>query len=48
MCSSDLEVTVKSVKKYNELMQKLLDDDQVNITRNDTIINAPKTVLVAQ
>ena len=29
--SQGVEVTVKSVKKYNELMQTLLDDDHVSI-----------------
>ena len=32
--SQGVEVTLKSVKKYNELMRKLLDDDQVSIIRS--------------
>ena len=35
--SKGVEVTVKSVKKYNELMQKLLDDDQVEIIRSSEV-----------
>ena len=35
--SQGVEVTVKSVKKYNELMQKLLDDDQVSIIRSSEV-----------
>ena len=29
--SQGVEVTLKSVKKYNELMQSFLDDDQISI-----------------
>ena len=35
--SQGVEVTVKSVKKYNELMQTLLDDDQVSIIRSSEV-----------
>ena len=31
--SQGVEITLNSVKKYNELMQTLLDDDQVSIIR---------------
>ena len=31
------EVTVNSLKKYNKLMQKLLDDDQVSIIRSSEV-----------